>query len=46
MTLDDFILPFSGKLSANNRWIQLAKIIPWMKWKKTTLLWFPVIAVM
>ena len=29
MTIDDFILPFSGKLSAENRWAQLAKIIPW-----------------
>jgi hypothetical protein len=29
MTIDDFILPFSGKMSANNRWILLAKIIPW-----------------
>lgn len=29
MTIDDFILPFSGKLSANNRWIQLSRIIPW-----------------
>lgn len=27
-TIDDFILPFAGKLSAENRWIQLAKMIP------------------
>ena len=29
MTIDDFILPFSGSLSADNRWVQLAQIIPW-----------------
>lgn len=27
--LDDFYLPFGGKLRADNRWVQLAKIIPW-----------------
>jgi IS5 family transposase len=25
----DFYLPFSGKLSAENRWVKLAEIIPW-----------------
>ena len=25
----DFKLPFGGKLLASNRWIRLAKIIPW-----------------
>jgi len=29
LTIDDFILPFSGRLSAENRLVQLAKIIPW-----------------
>ena len=29
MTLDDFILPFGGKLLADNRWIKLAAIMPW-----------------
>jgi transposase, IS5 family len=29
MTIDDFILPFSGSLSAENRWVKLANIIPW-----------------
>lgn len=29
MTLDDFILPFSGKLSAENRWVKLAELMPW-----------------
>jgi hypothetical protein len=27
--LADFILPFGGKLSGDNRWIKLAKLIPW-----------------
>lgn len=27
--LTHFILPFEGKLNANNRWVRLAKIIPW-----------------
>lgn len=29
LTIDDFILPFSGALSANNRWVIKAKMIPW-----------------
>lgn len=29
MEFEDFILPFPGKLSSNNRWVKLAKIIPW-----------------
>ena len=28
---DDFFLPFGGKLSANNRWVRLAALIPWNK---------------
>lgn len=28
-TVLDFYLPFGGKLSANNRWVKLAEIIPW-----------------
>ncbi len=27
--LEEFILPFEGKLNANNRWVKLSKIIPW-----------------
>ena len=27
--LEDFILPFGGKLSAENRWVKLASIMPW-----------------
>lgn len=29
MVFEEFILPFEGKLNANNRWVKLAKIIPW-----------------
>lgn len=25
----DFYLPFSGRLNASNRWVQLAKLMPW-----------------
>ncbi len=28
-TIDDFILPFEGKLSADNRWVIKAEMIPW-----------------
>jgi hypothetical protein len=28
MVLEDFVLPFEGKLDANNRWVKLAKVIP------------------
>jgi IS5 family transposase len=26
---EDFILPFGGKLRSDNRWVMLAKIVPW-----------------
>ena len=29
LAFDDFYLPFGGKLSRDNRWVQLARIIPW-----------------
>lgn len=29
MVIEDFVLPFEGKLDVNNRWVKLAKIIPW-----------------
>lgn len=41
ITIDDFILPFSGKLSADNRWVQLAKIIPWDELEKEYSFMFP-----
>jgi transposase, IS5 family len=31
MTIEDFILPFEGKLKADNRWVKMAEIIPWDK---------------
>ena len=29
LAFEDFILPFSGKLCSDNRWVFLAKQIPW-----------------
>jgi hypothetical protein len=29
VTLDDFILPFGGKLQAGNRWVKLSRLMPW-----------------
>lgn len=29
LELVDFLLPFGGHLSSNNRWVRLAKIMPW-----------------
>lgn len=29
--IDDFFLPFGGKLDKKNRWVRLAEIIPWDK---------------
>ncbi len=29
MEFEDFALPFSGKLRSDNRWVKLAKFIPW-----------------
>jgi transposase, IS5 family len=28
-TIDDFILPFAGKLRADNRWVKMSQLIPW-----------------
>ena len=28
-TIEDFFLPFGGKLRADNRWIKLSKMMPW-----------------
>jgi IS5 family transposase len=41
LTIDDFILPFSGKLSAENRWVKLAKIIPWDEIEEEYAFMFP-----
>ncbi|KJS12089.1 MAG: hypothetical protein VR67_11505 [Peptococcaceae bacterium BRH_c8a] len=32
--LEEFILPFEGKLRADNRWVKIAKIIPWESTEK------------
>jgi len=29
--IEEFTLPFGGKLDTNNRWVQLSKVIPWDK---------------
>jgi len=29
ITVEDFIPPFGGKLDAQNRWVKMAKIVPW-----------------
>lgn len=29
LEFEDFVLPFSGKLRSDNRWVKLAKFIPW-----------------
>lgn len=29
LSFEDFFMPFDGKLCGDNRWIQLAELIPW-----------------
>lgn len=41
LTIDDFILPFSGNLNPENRWVQLANIIPWDEYEKEYAHMFP-----
>lgn len=41
MVIEDFILPFEGKLDANNRWVKLAEIIPWTTIEKDYANLFP-----
>jgi hypothetical protein len=41
MTLDDFILPFAGGLSVDNRWVRLAKLIHWDEIEKEYAFLFP-----
>ncbi|MHC1761009.1 MAG: IS5 family transposase [Negativicutes bacterium] len=41
MTLNDFILPFAGGLSADNRWVRLSKLIPWEEIEKEYAFLFP-----
>ena len=35
LSFQDFYLPFGGKLSSENRWVKLAKIIPWEEFEST-----------
>lgn len=41
LTIEDFILPFSGKMSAENRWVKLARLIPWDEFEKDYAFMFP-----
>ena len=41
MTIEDFILPFAGKLAADNRWVKLVAIIPWDEIEKQYAFMFP-----
>ena len=41
MSIEDFILPFDGKLDKNNRWVQLATLIPWDKIEEKYASLFP-----
>ena len=29
LEFEDFVLPFNGQLRSDNRWVKLAKFIPW-----------------
>jgi len=29
MTVEDFVGPIGGKLSAKNRWVKMAEVMPW-----------------
>ncbi len=31
---EDFELPFGGKLAEDNRWVQLAQLIPWSEFEQ------------
>lgn len=31
LRIEDFVLPFEGKLNPENRWVKLSKFIPWEK---------------
>jgi len=35
LEFEDFVLPFSGKLRSDNRWVKLAKFIPWDEFEPT-----------
>jgi hypothetical protein len=41
MVLEGFVLPFAGKLDANNRWVKLSEIMPWEQIEKDYADLFP-----
>lgn len=41
MRIEDFVLPFEGKLNPENRWVKLSKLIPWEEIEKKYSLLFP-----
>jgi IS5 family transposase len=41
MVIEDFVLPFQGKLDANNRWVKLSRMIPWERIEKDYANLFP-----
>lgn len=42
ISLDNFKLPFEGKLSEDNRWVVLANLIPWAEFEEEYSLSFSV----
>jgi len=32
MRLEEFFLPFGGTLSADNRWVEMTKLIPFLRY--------------
>jgi IS5 family transposase len=34
MTFEKFLMPFGGKLRSDNRWVKLAKLIPWHEFEE------------
>lgn len=41
LSLEDFILPFGGKLDTENQWIKLSKLMPWDEIEEKYLKAFP-----
>ena len=34
ISFSEFLLPFDGKLEANNRWLHLSAMVPWERFEK------------
>lgn len=41
LKIEDFVLPFEGKLNPENRWVKLSKLIPWEEIEKNYAQLFP-----